>query len=129
MSRRKAIPCPVPRNISFALTTPQFLDGSKDVTRRVGWLHLVGTEGQILNVVDKVMGFKPGQRPRRLGNIVVTKATRELLSEITPEEVRREGFPGRSARWFIQFFCKSHKGVTPDTEITRIEFRKIGHAR
>lgn len=25
------------RLLSFALTTPQFLDGSKDVTRRMGW--------------------------------------------------------------------------------------------
>ena len=38
----------MPRNISFALTTPQFLDGSKDVTRRNGWLML--KTGDILRV-------------------------------------------------------------------------------
>lgn len=25
------------KNISFSITTPQFVDGSKDVTRRWGW--------------------------------------------------------------------------------------------
>ena len=28
------------RNISFSLTTRQFRDGSKDVTRRVNWQNL-----------------------------------------------------------------------------------------
>ena len=28
------------RNISFSLTEEQFLNGSKDVTRRLGWLFL-----------------------------------------------------------------------------------------
>jgi hypothetical protein len=28
------------RNISFALTTNQILEGTKTVTRRLGWLHL-----------------------------------------------------------------------------------------
>lgn len=30
----------MPRNISFSLTEPQFLDGTKDVTRRMGWKSL-----------------------------------------------------------------------------------------
>ena len=30
----------MPRLISFSMTEPQFVDGSKDVTRRMGWLRL-----------------------------------------------------------------------------------------
>jgi hypothetical protein len=34
------------RNISFALTAPQFLDGTKDVTRRMGSGAAVGGSSQ-----------------------------------------------------------------------------------
>ena len=121
--RRRAILCAVPRNISFALTTPQFLDGSKDVTRRIGWQHLQG--GEILWAVNKSMGLRAGEKQIRFGQIEVLSARREALSAITKEDVAREGFPGRSTRWFIEFFCKGHKGCTPHTVVTRIEFRKI----
>jgi hypothetical protein len=50
----------MPRNISFALTTAQFLDGSKDVTRRIGWKNL--NAGDVLCAVKKGMGLKPGEK-------------------------------------------------------------------
>lgn len=118
------------RLLSFALTTPQFLDGSKDVTRRMGWLRLkVGDE---LCAVKKCMGFRPGESVQRLGMIVVKDVRREPLREMLNDldygfdETRREGFPaGTAYHWpseFVDFFCRSHKGCTRDSIVTRIEF-------
>ena len=36
------------RNMSFALTTPQIMEGTKTVTRRVGWLRLKPGEKCVL---------------------------------------------------------------------------------
>jgi hypothetical protein len=38
-------------------------------------------------------------------------------------EVRREGFPDKTPEWFIDHFCKFHKGCRPDSIITKIEFK------
>lgn len=46
----------MPRNISFALTTPQFRARTKWVTRRLGWLFL--KPGDTLMGVEKGMGLK-----------------------------------------------------------------------
>lgn len=108
------------RNISFALTTRQFLDGSKDVTRRVGWKNLKA--GDRLCAVKKGMGLKPGEKIERLGVIEVLSARPERLADMSYEEVRREGFGGWLPERFIKFFCESHKGCTPDSIVTRIEF-------
>lgn len=118
------------RNISFSLTTPQFLDGSKDVTRRMGWAHLkVGDE---LCAVEKSQGLGKGGKVKRLGMIRVKSVRREFLRELTDrddgygfEEARREGFEGYSPPMFVHFFCGSHRGCTPDTVVTRIEFVRI----
>lgn len=118
------------RNISFALTTPQFLDGSKDVTRRNGWIDL--KPGQILCGVEKSQGLGRGGKIKRLGNIRVKSIRRETLRAMTDDgaygraECIREGFPppheNSDPAAFVNFFCRSHKGVTPDSVITRIEF-------
>ena len=123
----------MPRNISFALTTPQFLDGTKDVTRRNGWAFLKA--GDILCAVEKSQGLGKGGKVKRLGMIRVTDARREPLRRMTDDldygfdETRREGFPAGHTKSFpsnfIAFFCGSHKGVTPDTIITRIEFERV----
>lgn len=115
------------RNISCALTTPQILAKSKDVTRRMGWLHL--KPGDLIQPVKKCMGLKPGEKIERLGPPVrVVSVRRERLSYLTYnpaygiDECRREGFPTMEPAEFVDFFCATHKGCTPDTEITRIEF-------
>lgn len=108
------------RNISFALTTQQFLDGTKDVTRRMGWKHLKA--GDKLCAVKKGMGLKPGDKIERLGVIEVLSAKPERLGDITYADVIREGFGGWLPPTFVDFFCKSHKGCTPDSIVTRIEF-------
>lgn len=113
------------RNISFSLTEPQFLDGSKDVTRRMGWLHL--KSGDRLRAVRKAMGLKKGEKVHQLGIIEVVRVTRECLHNIAHEVngTAREGFPQMAPGEFVTFFCKSHAGCQPETMITRIEFRRV----
>ena len=119
------------RNMSFALTTPQVLARTKDVTRRMGWLKLKA--GDLVQPVKKCMGLKPGEKIEKLGPpIRIISVHREPLSQMTKdleygfEEVRREGFEGHPAyQWpseWVQMFCATHKGCTPDTMVTRIEF-------
>lgn len=38
------------------------------------------------------------------------------------QELVWEGFPNLTPDEFIAMFCKSHKGCTPDTQITRVFF-------
>lgn len=108
------------RNMSFALTTDQFLDGSKDVTRRMGWEFLKATDR--FQAIRKGQGLKKGEQVERLGVCVVLSARRERLDAITEDDVRREGFPGMSPDRFVMKFCENHAGCTPATVITRIEF-------
>jgi hypothetical protein len=122
----------MPRQISFSMTTPQFLDGSKDVTRRMGWERLKG--GEVLWAVEKAMGLKKGEKVKVLGMIRIKSATREPLSKMLSfdawgvSECQREGFPQMSPHQFVEFFCKGHKGCKPESMVTRIEFEHIdGH--
>ncbi len=119
----------MPRNISFALTTSQFLDGTKDVTRRLGWEFLKA--GDVLMAVEKTRGIKKGEL-KRLGLIRIVSVRRERLDRMESgpygrREVRREGFPNYSPREFILFFCKSHKGCMPENIVTRILFERIAN--
>ena len=119
------------RNISFELTTSQILDQSKDVTRRLGWQFL--KVGELLQPVKKCMGLRPGESIQRLGGpIRIVGVRREPLSMMTEDldygfdEVRREGFEHSwlysvPSSW-VEMFCNTHKGCTPLTIITRIEF-------
>lgn len=112
------------RNISFALTTPQFLDGSKDVTRRMGWENLKA--GDMLCAVRKGMGLGPGGKVERFGPIRIVSVRREPLSAIDQADVDREGFKGvHTPKSFVDFFCRSHKECTPDSIVTRIEFQRV----
>lgn len=115
------------RNISCALTTPQILAKTKDVTRRMGWLHL--KPGDLIQPVKKCMGLKPGEKIEKLGPPVrVVSVRQEPLRAMTDNwsyghgECIREGFPDMTSEQFVSMFCATHKGCTPGTEITRIEF-------
>lgn len=120
------------RNMSFALTTRQFRARSKTVTRRNGWLDL--RPGDILCGVEKSQGLKRGEQIVRLGRIRIIGVRREPLRRLTDDltygfaETSREGFIFTQAdplAWpsaFVDFFCRSHKGCTPETVITRIEY-------
>lgn len=112
----------MPRLMSFALTTRQFKDRTKTVTRRLGWLHL--RAGDIIEGVEKAQGLKKGEQVKYLGRIRITSTRREPLDAITADDVRREGFPGWSPERFIAFFTKSHK-CTRDRHVHRIEFEYL----
>lgn len=117
------------RNISFALTTPQFIAGTKDVTRRMGWLFLIKDEE--LQGIEKGQGLGKGGKVKKLGLIRIVSVRREPLSLMITsprygvDECRREGFPDMSPREFVEFFCKGHKGCTSLSIVTRIEFVKV----
>jgi hypothetical protein len=121
------------RNISFALTTEQFKARTKTVTRRLGWLML--KPGDVLMACRKCQGLKPGQKIERLGTIRVVSVRREKLLAITDDldygftETALEGFqaphPCFWPSYFVEFFCRSHAGCTPETVVTRIEYEYL----
>ena len=79
----------MPRNISFSMTTRQFLDQSKTVTRRLGWWDL--EPGDVLCGVKKGMGLRKGEGIKRLGLIKVTSVRRERLASVTAVDVTNVG--------------------------------------
>lgn len=125
----------------------------KSVTRRLGWADL--QTGGLLCLVEKGMGLKPGEKVQRLALVHVLNVRRERLDAMTVEDVALEGFerlsdfghPGTArGSWaellwpnilypantivlpkqFIEFFCATHKGATPASVITRIEWEYVG---
>lgn len=112
----------MPRNMSFALTTQQYLDGTKTVTRRLGWTGL--QPGTILNGVKKSQGLKKGEKIQVLGQHRVISVRQEPLSAITQEEVNKEGFPDLTPEEFIDFFCEAND-CGRDTVVNRIEFERM----
>lgn len=120
----------MPRNISFALTTKQFRDRTKTVTRRMGWANL--KQGDILCAVVKSQGLKKGEKVEKLGTIRVKDVRREFLDRMLSDldygfaETVREGFPPPHPWYwptvFVDGFCNSHKGCAPDSIVTRIEY-------
>jgi len=117
-------------NISFNLTQPQFRDGSKDVTRRLGWKNL--KPGTILNACEKCQGLGKGGKVVVMGQIRVLEVTHEPLIAIRyyrslPDgrtETAREGFPDLSAQQFISMFMK-HMKCDESTQVTRIVFEHV----
>ncbi len=112
----------MPRNMSFSLTTEQFKNRTKDVTRRLGWEFL--KPGDLLWGVKKAMGLKKGEKVERLGLIEVISVRKEPLHDITQEDVIGEGFLGWTPAEFVESFCKENK-IPPETVVNRIEFRYI----
>lgn len=114
------------KQMSFALTTPQFRARSKRVTRRVGWL--TAKAGERVIGIEKGQGLKKGEHPVKLGEIELENVRREPLRAMTDDpaygarEVVLEGFPEMTPAQFVQMFCKTHRGCTPDTLITRLAF-------
>ncbi len=127
--------------MSFALTEQSFLDGTKTMTRRLGWWtdkrgRRLLLPGERITGCRKVMGRKPGEPLVRLGEALVTDVYRQRLADMTEDDVRREGVPierfdeidGYTARppveeW-VRWFCVEQK-VTPFTEVTVIEFYRV----
>lgn len=119
------------RNMSFALTAEQIMEGTKTVTRRVGWLH--AKAGQQLRPVRKVMGLRAGEKLDVLRDpLTIVDVRREPLRAMLDDldygfaECKLEGFGAHpDYRWpgaFVAMFCATHKGCTPASLVTRIEF-------
>jgi hypothetical protein len=107
--------------MSVSLTEQQVRDRTKLVTRRLGWLML--QPGDTLTLCRKVMGRRKGEPLVRIVDVDVVSVRRERLDAITAQDVDLEGFPGMTPAEFIAFFCGTHKGCAPSTEVTRIEWR------
>lgn len=112
----------MPRLMSVALTTPQVRNRTKTVTRRNGWRFL--KPGDRLTLCPKVMGFRRGEHPERIVDVEVLSVRRECLDAITADDVAAEGFAMTPAE-FVSFFCETHNGCRPDSEVTRIEWRYL----
>lgn len=113
----------MPRLMSVSLTEDAVRVRSKTVTRRLGWLMV--KPGDRLTLCRKVMGRKPGEPLERICDVEVTSVRREPLAAISWADCIREGFPAMQPAEFVAFFCGSHKGCTPDTVVTRIEWRYL----
>ena len=113
----------MPRLMSVSLTEAQVRARTKTVTRRAGWLML--RPGDRLTLCRKVMGRRKGEPLERITDVEVISVRREPLHAITTAEVAAEGFPDWTPDRFVEFFCGSHQGCTPDTDVTRIEWRYL----
>ena len=132
----------MPRLLSVAYTEQAVIERRKTVTRRKGWwldkhgkrlLH----EGDRLTLCRKVMGRKAGEPLVRIVEVEAASVRREPLSLLTqyPEyglaEVALEGFPGMDPAAFVDEFFVTAQGMSPDEDVTRIEYRYLdqkGHA-
>ena len=110
------------RNMSFALTTQQVRDRTKDVTRRLGWGNL--KPGERVQACVKCMGLKPGEKIERITVIECVSNHPECIAAITPNDVKREGFPEMNPEQFVDMFCE-HMRVDRSQVVNRIEFKYI----
>jgi len=106
-------------NMSFMLTTAQVRNGTKDVTRRLGWWNI--KPGQVINACVKCQGLKKGEKVEVIRKIGIVSARPEPLKNITYADLQREGFPGWTCAEFINMFTK-HNKCEPETTVNRIEF-------
>lgn len=118
------------RNMSFMLTTQAARNQTKTVTRRFeSWMKL--QRGALVQQVVKGMGLKKGEKIEKIHVIQILSNTPEPLRRLTDDpaygraEVIKEGFPEMTPEQFVEMFCKSHKGCTPESLVNRIEFHYI----
>ena len=115
-------------NMSFSITTPQFLDRTKTVTRRMGWRNAV--PGQVITAVEKAQGLRKGARVRVLGTIRVVDVRTETLDRMILQpaygrsEAVLEGFPELDGRGFVAMFCEANKCL-PTRPVRRIQFEYV----
>jgi hypothetical protein len=112
----------MPRNMSFALTTEEFKNKTKTVTRRFGWWFL--RPGDQVWGVEKAMGLPKGQKIKRLGLIQIVSSWPEPLNAITPGDCIKEGFPHLTPEHFVKMLCELYQ-CPPDKKINRIEFKYL----
>ena len=133
----------MPRLMSVTLTEQAVVERRKTVTRRLGWwktkkgVRMI-QPGDRLTLCRKVMGRKKGEDVVRLAEVEVVSVRREPLRDISPDEIVREGVDprhfdvlgdlGQPPTWeWVRWFCAEMR-VTPDTLVTRIEWRYLDKA-
>lgn len=112
----------MPRNMSFSMTTDQFRNRTKTVTRRFGWWFL--KPGDVVCGVEKAMGLKKGEKIKRLGMIRIVSTRTEPLNWITNAELDLEGLPDTSPREFVAWLSGRCR-VQPHKPVNRIEFEYL----
>ncbi len=118
------------RLMSVAMTTDAVIERRKTVTRRKGWWEdkngrRLIKPGDTLTLCRKVQGREPGEPIDRLAEVEVIDIRREPLHRIDHEDVGREGFPDMSRADFINRFFVNAQGISPDEDVTRIEWRYL----
>lgn len=123
------------RHISFMLTEPQIVAGTKTVTRR---LKTNWKPGERRLAIFKGQGIPKGGTVRFLRNrhtgrrivvecVSVTSEPLDLLlsnANYGRDEVNAEGFPLFTPQEFVEFFCK-HAKCKPDQIVHRIKFKQV----
>lgn len=112
----------MPRNMSFQMTTEQYVNKTKTVTRRLGWWNV--KLGEVLNGVEKCQGLKKDEKMVKLGQHRVVGARLERLNEITKADCIAEGFPEMEPHEFVEMFVKHH-ACAPNVTVNRIEFEYL----
>lgn len=115
----------MPKLMSVALTIAQVQRREKDQTRRDGWwLDKNGRRllhpGELVTLCKKVRGRRNGEPLEPIWTVEILDVRREPLEAISDTDVAGEGFPDWTTDQFIDFYCTTHRGVEPTTEITRI---------
>lgn len=132
------------KNMSFFLTTQQFINHKKEITRRCGWNSLI--PGEHFMAVEKAQGLGKGGKIRKLGECMCISNVPEPLNDIVRRPIRlqdqladkyghgylmpevwREGFPKMTPEEFVKMFCKANKtkNCHPETVINRIHFKRL----
>lgn len=130
----------MPRLMSVTLTEQAVVERRKTVTRRLGWKNLKA--GDRLTLCRKVMGRKRKDGTVdplvRLAEVEVVDVRRELLWNMSDEDVEREGLRHDDANFdehyvdtgyptalsWVDWFCEE-MGCDPMQEVTRIEWRYL----
>ena len=108
------------RNMSFSLTTEQVRKQTKTVTRRLGWTF--AKVGDLVQPVVKSQGLEKGESPEKIGApIRFVAVDRVILSDISVQDIHREGFPNFTRSDFIRLF-KQANGCRRNAKVTRIAF-------
>lgn len=113
------------RNMAFSITTEQMYAKTKTVTRRLGWSFL--KPGDTVMAVEKGMGLKKGEHIKKIYPIEIVSVRGERLSDITLEDVAREGFPQMNVPQFVCMFAKSHN-CDVHAGVNRIEFKPVAQS-
>lgn len=112
------------RNMSFSMTTEQYRNRTKLVTRRFGWDFL--RPGDLFMGIEKGMGLPKGAKIVRMHPSRVLLVTPEPVYAIHdyPNDCELEGFPDWTPDQFIEFLCKK-SGKKPDAILNRILFEHL----